>query len=108
MPSHVKNRDVFLKDGDNIKWNDKLQSDMVSIFLNLSAIPDDIIHNLRVDDTDYSLNFNEQMDNYLSKNPDKEFRKMTAYKQYYSLYMDFLAKKDNTDNAEIKNIRNSK
>lgn len=80
--SHVKNREVYLHDGDNIKWNDKLQSDLVAILMNLSAIPDDIIIHLEVDPTDYSLNFNDQMDKYLKKNPHKAVDGITSYKQY--------------------------
>lgn len=46
--------------------------DLVSIFLNLSAIPDEVILNLEIND-DNSTNFNEVYNKYLEKYPMKKF-----------------------------------
>jgi len=51
----------MITDGDDIDYNNKYQSDVVSIFLNLSAIPDDCIKNFEISNENYSTNLNEQM-----------------------------------------------
>ena len=45
---HVDKRDQMITDGDDMARNNKYQCDLVSILLNLSAIPDDCIKNLAV------------------------------------------------------------
>ena len=37
---HVKDRSDYIKDGDNDSSNNHLQSDAVSILMNLGSIPD--------------------------------------------------------------------
>lgn len=69
---HVKNLDNLLKDGDDVVGNNRFQSDVVSVFLNLSAIPDEAISKLKISDDDYSINLNEQMTAFFKKLPHKD------------------------------------
>lgn len=59
IPPHVQDREKMIKDGDDILSNNVYQSDVVSIFLNLSAIPDECIKGLEISSEDYSINLNE-------------------------------------------------
>lgn len=84
---HIRDRYRLLHDEDGVVKNNRHQSDVVSIFLNLSAIPDEVIQGLEISEA--GLNFNESMDRYLKKYPFKSFGKSTNA-QWIQLYMDFL------------------
>ena len=68
---HIKNVDNLLKDGDEQEGNNRFQSDVVSVFLNLSAIPDECISKLEISEDDYSINLLEQMQAFMGKLPEK-------------------------------------
>lgn len=54
---HILERERMITDGDEIARNNRYQSDVVSIFLNLSAIPDECIRGLEISNEDYSTNY---------------------------------------------------
>ena len=56
---HIKNLDNLLKDGDDVVGNNRFQSDVVSVFLNLSAIPDEAIAKLKISEDDLSIKLDE-------------------------------------------------
>lgn len=66
--------------------------DFVSIFLNLSAIPSEVIASISINE-DYSTNFNDELEKYLSRNPMKRFGSTSIY-EWIKLYTQFLVKKD--------------
>lgn len=63
---HIKNREKYLKDHDHDTENNFLQSDVVSILLNLCAIPDDVARKLELNyfDSYYNIDFQRHMDEY--------------------------------------------
>lgn len=70
---------------------------MVSIFLNLSAIPDDVVSRLRISEDDYSINIAEQMTPILSSksSPTLVGSKENMY-IHYNAYREFLVRMELT------------
>lgn len=91
---HVKNLDNLLKDGDDVISNNRFQSDVVSIFLNLSAIPDECISKLRISEDDYDINLKREMDAFLSRLPKKDDGSPAGMHNLYENYKEFISQKD--------------
>lgn len=106
---HVKNRDAYLTDGDDDQSNNKYQSDIVSIFLNLSAIPGECIKDLEISDEDHSTNLNQLVKDYVTRNPMKGMGK-SGIDTWLNLYNDFLDERDkiHIDEAACQRVRAKK
>ena len=63
---HVKNRERYIKDHDFEGHNNYLQADVVTILLNLCAIPDEVAKKLKLNyfDSYYNTDFLRHMDGY--------------------------------------------
>ena len=81
----------------------------MSIFLNLSAIPDDCVKGLQISDEDYSTNLNEQMADFTKKNPMKSFGR-SGLDTWLKLFDDFLDQRDKEyyDEAAAERARTKK
>lgn len=53
---HVKNRETYLKDPDSDPKNNFLQSDVVTLLLNLSAVPDEVAQKFQLNYFDSYFN----------------------------------------------------
>jgi hypothetical protein len=97
---HIKNLDNLLNDGDGDTSNNRFQSDVVSIFLNLSAIPDEVVSKIIISEEDFSINIAENMTPILSsKSPSSKFSpgKLSVRDEmfyHYNAYREFLTKMD--------------
>lgn len=60
---HVKDRGEYIKDGDDDHSNNHLQSDAVSVLMNLGSIPDFVAQRMTLED-DFNIKFMGLMDEY--------------------------------------------
>lgn len=97
---HIKNLDSLLNDGDDNASNNRFQSDVVSIFLNLSAIPDEVVSKIIISEEDFSINIAENLTPFLSSksspaklSPGKLSVREEMY-VHYNAYREFLVKMD--------------
>ena len=83
----------LLNDGDDSSDNNMFQSDVVSIFLNLSAIPDECISKMRISEQDFGINLQHLMKAFMDRFP--EHQQETEHLCYcYKKYREFLLKKE--------------
>lgn len=76
---HVKHREKYLKDHDHDRNNNFLQSDVVNIILNLSAIPDEVAKKLDLNyfDSYFNLDFIKYMEAYMQDFEETHNKKWT-------------------------------
>lgn len=60
---HVKDRELFIKDADNDEENNGLQSDVVSVLMNLGSVPDYVASKFIINN-DFNIGFMGLMDEY--------------------------------------------
>lgn len=90
----------MITDGDEIARNNLYQSDVVSIFLNLSAIPDECIRGLEISNEDYSTNYKKLFADYIKRNPMKGMGK-SSLQTWLKLYDDFLEEREKEDQDKL-------
>lgn len=95
---HVQGRSEFISDGDAIDANNRFQSDVVTLFLNLSALPDEVAAAIEISDEDYSTNLRAELAKYYKKHPMKSFGQ-SSMDTWVRLYMEFLSEKESADDA---------
>lgn len=88
---HVENREKMIN-LDPDETVDRVSPDFVTIFLNLSAIPDSVVERLDMSD-DFTINLSRQMDKYFHKNPMRKYGESIGYLEWVNYYLEHIKEK---------------